>query len=194
MYAAIVLAGGEGRRMGGAMKPLLRINERTILSRVLEAVGDAERIVVVGPPELAPELPHNAVLTREDPPGGGPAIATAAGFRACRAEKSEFWQETDEVAVVGADLPFLTRHSLATLRQESGELALYGDDEGRWQSMVALWRAPALSRVLEGVPVKMKDLLNGAAAVSVLRWSGTGPPPWFDCDTPQDLALAERLL
>lgn len=186
MYAAIVLAGGEGRRMGGAMKPLLRINDRTIISRVLEAVGDADRIVVVGPPELASELPRDAVLTREDPPGGGPAIAAAAGFGMCK--------EADEVAVVGADLPFLTRRALATLRQESGELALYGDDEGRWQSMVALWRAPALSRALERVPVRMKDLLSGAAEVSVLRWPETGPPPWFDCDTPQDLALAERLL
>jgi molybdopterin-guanine dinucleotide biosynthesis protein A len=186
MYAAIVLAGGEGRRMGGVLKPLLRIKERTIISRVLDAVADADRIIVVGPDELAPELPEEAVLTRESPPGGGPAVATAAGFRLC--------QGADEIVVVAADLPFLTRQALATLRQESGELALYGDDEGRWQPMVARWWAPALSRALESVPVRMKDLLREAGDISALRWTGTGPPPWFDCDTPQDLALAERLL
>ncbi|HEX6683968.1 MAG TPA: molybdenum cofactor guanylyltransferase [Candidatus Limnocylindrales bacterium] len=186
MYAAIVLAGGEASRMGGVLKPLLRIKGRTILSRVIAAVADADRIVVVGPPQLRPELPDGVELTREQPPGGGPVVGLAAGMAQCAG--------ADEIAVVAADLPFLTTTALATLRQHSGAAVLYVDDEGRWQSMVSLWRAPALSGALESVPVKMKDLLKGTGNVRAIRWTGKEPPPWFDCDTPQDLELAERLL
>lgn len=187
MYAAIVLAGGEGSRMGGVLKPLLRLKGEPILSRVIRAVGDAERVVVVGPQELRAAMPPTVELTREDPPGGGPVAGLAAGWRRCA--------DAGEIVVVAADLPFLTVDALAALRQLPGGAVVYTDDEGRWQSMVSLWRAPVLSRALLPVPPRsMKDLLRGAGDVTEARWTGAGPPPWFDCDTQEDLALAERLL
>jgi len=187
MYAAIVLAGGEGSRMGGVLKPLLHVKGEPILGRVIAAVSDAEQIIVVGPEELREFLPQGAELTRESPPGGGPVAGLAAGWARCT--------RADEIAVVAADLPFLTAAALATLRQLPAGAAVYVDDEGRWQSMVSLWRASVLSRALLPVPPKsMKDLLRASGDVCEVRWTGDGPPPWFDCDTPEDLALAERLL
>lgn len=173
--------------MGGTLKPLLPVKGEPILARVLRAIGDADRIVVVGPGELRAAMPPQAHLTREDPPGGGPVRGLAAGFALC--------DGADEIAVVAADLPFLTNQALAALRQQSSGTALYVDDEGRWQSMVSLWRAPVLARALLPVPPRsMKDLFRGTGDVTEIRWTGTGPPPWFDCDTREDLELAERLL
>jgi molybdenum cofactor guanylyltransferase len=186
MYAAIVLAGGEGRRMGGQLKPLLSLKGVSLLRRVLTAVADADRIVVVGPEELRPALTEGAVLTREEPPGGGPVAGVAAGAGLC--------EDADEIAVVAADLPFLTRDALAILRQQPGGAAVFVDDEGRWQSMVSLWREPALSRALHPVPTRMRDLLRNVEDLSETTWTHPGPPPWFDCDDPQDLERAERLL
>lgn len=187
MYAAIVLAGGEGSRMGGVLKPLLHLKGEPIIARVLRAVADADRIVVVGPQELRAAMPPEAVLTREDPPGTGPVKGLAAGFALC--------DGAGEIAVVAADLPFLHRQALAALRQLSAGAAVYVDDEGRWQSMVSVWRASVLSRALLPVPPRsMKDLLRGTGDVTEVRWTGSGPPPWFDCDSREDLALAERLL
>ena len=173
--------------MGGVLKPLLPVKGEPILARVLRAVGDADRIVVVGPAELRAAMPPQARLTREEPPGGGPVRGIAAGIALC--------DEAGEIAIVAADLPFLTNQALAALRQLSGGTAVYVDDEGRWQSMVSLWRASVLSRALLPVPPRsMKDLLRGSGDVTEVRWTGSGPPPWFDCDTQEDLALAERLL
>jgi molybdopterin-guanine dinucleotide biosynthesis protein A len=173
--------------MGGALKPLVQVKGEPILARVLRAVAGADRIIVVGPEELRTALPPQAQLTREDPPGGGPVAGLAAGWALC--------PDIDEVAVVAADLPFLTSPALAALRQLNSGAAVYVDDEGRWQSMVSLWRAPALSRAFLPVPPRsMKDLLRGTGDVAELRWTGPTPPPWFDCDTQEDLALAERLL
>jgi molybdopterin-guanine dinucleotide biosynthesis protein A len=187
VYAAIVLAGGEGSRMGGVLKPLLRVKGEPILARVLRALNDADRIVVVGPGELRAAMPPGAELTREDPPGGGPVRGLAAGFALC--------EGADDIAVVAADLPFLSFQALAALRQLPTGTALYVDDEGRWQSMVSLWRAPVLSRALLPVPPRsMKDLFRATGDVAEVRWTGPGPPPWFDCDTQEDLKLAERLL
>ncbi|MDJ0338471.1 NTP transferase domain-containing protein [Cryobacterium sp. PH31-O1] len=50
----IVLAGGRGSRLGGALKPAVEVAGRTLLSRVLDARGFARNAVVVGPPAAQP--------------------------------------------------------------------------------------------------------------------------------------------
>lgn len=49
VFDAIVLAGGGAARLDGADKPALDIGGASLLERVLTAVADADRIVVVGP-------------------------------------------------------------------------------------------------------------------------------------------------
>jgi molybdopterin-guanine dinucleotide biosynthesis protein A len=199
-YAAIVLAGGAARRMGGAPKPLLPVRGVPLLTRVLDAVAEAEPVIVVGPPSLRAQLPVSVLLTREEPPGGGPVAALAAGL----AELAGLGQGPgapeagNVIAVLAADLPFLTATALALLRerlQESGaDVALFRDDRGRRQQLCALWRADAL---VQAVPVPaagvaMRDLL-AAADVAEVDWAGAGPAPWYDCDTPAELAHAEEM-
>ena len=65
-YTAVVLAGGRAARLGGRAKPQLEVGGRTMLDTVLRAVEDAERRVVVGPPQ---PLPDDVVRVREQPPG-----------------------------------------------------------------------------------------------------------------------------
>src|SRR5687768_1070225 len=95
-YTAVVLAGGKAARLGGQAKPQLEVGGRTMLAAVLAAVPDAERRIVVGPPQPAP---YDVVQVREQPPGGGPVAALRAGLAEVR---------TDVVALLAGDLPFLT--------------------------------------------------------------------------------------
>lgn len=78
LFDAIVLAGGRALRLGTS-KPQLVVAGARLLDHVLTATRDARATVVVGPDELASEA---YVLTREDPPFGGPVAGTAAGLAA----------------------------------------------------------------------------------------------------------------
>src|SRR5215218_3618261 len=104
-YSAVVLAGGKAARLGGQAKPQLLVGGRPILAAVLDAVADAERRIVVGPPQPAPP---DVLLVRERPPGGGPVAAVRAGLDGVA---------TDVVLVVAGDLPFLTAALVDGLRQ-----------------------------------------------------------------------------
>jgi hypothetical protein len=95
-YTAVVLRGGKAARLGGQAKPQLAVGGRPILAAVLDAVADADRRIVVGPPQ---PVPSDVLLVREQPPGGGPVAAVRAGL----ADVS-----TDVVVVLAGDLPFLT--------------------------------------------------------------------------------------
>ncbi|WP_067908203.1 molybdenum cofactor guanylyltransferase [Actinomadura rubrobrunea] len=189
-FDAVVLAGGRARRMAGADKPGLPVAGRSLAARVADAVRDAGRLIVVGPPRA--ELPH-AIAVREDPPGAGPVPALRAGLAEVRAP----W-----VALLAADLPFLRpRHVAALLnaaRDAEGGGAVMVDDEGREQWLLGCWRAARLSAALADYRgASLRGLLGPLEPVRVFL---TGPdaagrrPPWYDCDTPDALARARRLL
>src|SRR3954466_1211532 len=78
-WDAVVLAGGRARRMGSDDKLLLDVGGRSMLSRVLDAVAGAGRIVVVGP-RRAVDVEVELVWCREQPEGSGPAAALRAGL------------------------------------------------------------------------------------------------------------------
>jgi molybdopterin-guanine dinucleotide biosynthesis protein A len=188
-FAAIVLAGGRGTRLGGVHKPGLRIGDRTFLDRVLDAVAGAAPVIVVGPDQ---PVPATVTVTREDPPGGGPVAALAAGLPLVGAAR--------RVAVLAADLPFLTPATITALREAcTADGAVLVDAGGRDQYLAGVWRVAALRRALAslGDPrgAAMRRLVGGLAVTRVGTPGGSdAPAPWFDCDDPQDLDEAKRWL
>jgi len=184
-YTAVVLAGGKAARLGGQAKPQLQVGGRTMLASVLAAVADADRRVVVGPPQPVPE---DVVRVREHPPGGGPVAALRAGLPEVT---------TDVVVVLAGDLPFLTAALVRELRLLlTGDGVMVVDDTGRDQLLLGVWRTSALRTAVAGTsgPVPLRRVL---APLAVQRYRPAiepgSPPPWMDCDTPADLARARRV-
>ena len=184
-YTAVVLAGGKAARLGGQAKPQLEVGGRTMLAAVLAAVADADRRVVVGPPQPVPE---DVVLIRERPPGGGPVAALRAGLPEV---------PTDVVVLLAGDLPFLTAAVVRELRERlTGDGVLVVDDTGRDQLLLGAWRTGPLRAAVAGVagPVPLRRVLAPMTAQRFRPRVDPGtPPPWLDCDTPADLARARRL-
>ncbi|MEB3366307.1 molybdenum cofactor guanylyltransferase [Saccharopolyspora mangrovi] len=182
-FAAVVLAGGRARRLGGVDKVMLPVRGRTLLDRTLDAVSGADPVVVVGP-----ERPTGSPVrwTSERPAGGGPLAAVDAGLRLLD-------DGPGVVAILAADHPDLTADTLARLRD-----ALAGDPEawgavlaeagGRAQWLVGVWRLSALREAMpsevENRPVKALlaplDPLHVTATTAEVS----------DVDTPSDLDRA----
>ncbi|MET8089563.1 NTP transferase domain-containing protein [Micromonospora sp. NPDC005220] len=215
-YAAVVLAGGAARRMGGVDKPALPVGGRPMRDRVLAAVTDATVRVVVGATHA---VPAGVRIVREDPPGGGPVAAAAAGLALLP-------PDTALVALLAADLPLLTRAAIGDLLDHldrdspptepgDGRAALarspgggergpdgacFVDGDGRRQSLCGVWRVAALRAALARLTAERGGSLSGAPVRALLAglvvrevaWSGEGPPPWFDCDTDEDVRRAEE--
>ncbi len=181
-YAAVVLAGGRAARLGGQAKPQLEVGGRSMLAAVLSAVADARPRIVVGPPQ---RVPAGVEVLREEPAGGGPVAAMRAGLGRV---------DTDVVAVLAGDLPFLTADLVRQLRERlTGDGVLVVDDAGRDQLLLGVWRTAALRTALAGAAAHA-PVRRVLAPLAVTRWRAPvepgRPAPWTDCDTPADLARA----
>ncbi|GAB18028.1 putative molybdenum cofactor biosynthesis protein [Gordonia effusa NBRC 100432] len=183
---AIILAGGRGNRMGGVDKPSLRVGGRALLDVALDAVSDSERIVVVGPPR---ELDSTILQVREDPPGSGPAPAVAAGLAALDAECVI---GDDEIAVLAADVPFLSARDLDKLsraRHAAHAPAAFAlDSSGRMQYLVGVWSASALRESLSGATGPAMRALVPAGTLGVTL----DDRAVSDVDTAADLDIARH--
>jgi len=159
-YDAIVLAGGRGSRLGGVNKPEVRLAGRRLLDIALAAVSGARRVVVVGDVEV----PDGVLLTREDPPFGGPVAGVDAGMAALSAQgveerslrSSRGTSERHEgpspwTVLLASDLPG-AEAAVATLltsepaAEHDGVCLLDGD--GRLQWLLGCYRTEALARRL----------------------------------------------
>ena len=181
-YDAVILAGGEARRLDGADKPGLLVGGRSLVSWVAGAVQTAERMVLVGPSR--PELP-SAICVREDPPGGGPVPALRAGLACVRSP----W-----VAMLAADLPFLRPSHVERLRASAGAVgAVLADTDGRPQWLAGVWRTSSLAGALAAYGgSSLRGLMRPLDPVLVRP--SPGERPWYDCDTPSDVDEASRMI
>ncbi|RPE33635.1 molybdopterin-guanine dinucleotide biosynthesis protein A [Kitasatospora cineracea] len=185
-YDAVVVAGGAGRRLGGADKPALTVGGRTLLDRVLAACADARQTLVVGPER--PTERAGVRWLREDPPGGGPLAAVAAALPAVTAPR---------VLLLAADLPFLdaatVRRLLAALDGDGGDRcdgALLVDAGGRDQPLAAAYRTAPLRAARTALGDPAGRPLRGLLAPLRLTRLPDPAGAAFDCDTWDELAAA----
>lgn len=178
----IVLAGGSARRLSGVDKPMLTIGGIPLLRRVIDALRDARDIVVVGPPRDGVD---GVRWTQEEPRGGGPVAALAAGLARCG-------ESGCDVAVLAGDLAGLTPDTIALLRTSIGDNdgAVLVDPDGRWQWLAGVWRADALRDALPAEPANAAlHAMLGTLAVTEVRASARQAA---DVDTEADLRRARE--
>ena len=189
-YDAVVLAGGRAERLG-TPKPGLVVAGRPLLDHALAATSGARRTVVVGPHELA--NPDRYVLTREDPPFGGPVAGIAAGLAALPDDGRAPW-----VLVLACDVPRAAEAVPALLAaarrlpDRSAVRAVHAVRDGREQWLVGLYRRAALEESLAALPAvhgaAVRRLLADLPALAVPDESGATD----DGDTWEDAREHDR--
>ena len=193
---ALILAGGLARRMGGGDKALIRIGDRTILERaiarlrsqcaglLINANGEVSRFARFGFPVVADDITGFA----------GPLAGILAGLDWVAANASAIaW-----VVSVPGDCPFLPRDLVARLHaaRVASELPLACARSGEWRHpVVGLWPVALrhdLRRAL-GAGLRKIEAWTETHGVALAAWPAEPVDPFFNVNTPEDAAEAERM-
>ncbi len=190
----VLLAGGEGRRLGDrSPKALVRCGGRTLLERALTTLTAlCDRVVVVAPADMA--LPVDAARRLADPPGhAGPLAALAVGLGS---------HPFDEALVLAVDFPLVSPALLAALRVRRGDAAAVLPVPGGIPQPLAAWyTARTLAPLAAALASGERSATRAALALAptlvddgVLATLPGGLDAWLNVNTPAELAEAERRL
>lgn len=189
----VILAGGEGRRMGGG-KPARVLGGSSLLSLTLKAArrwSDAVAVAVRSPDQIA-GLGLDGELIRDVDHIPGPLAGLAAALD---------WAEgrgADRVLVLPCDMPFLPvdlpdRLSRALIPEAGVAVAASGD---RLHPVCGLWRTSARAVLDEQVLLNRRSLTALAERLnySVAEWPSGAVDRFTNLNTPADLERAEKLV
>ena len=191
----VVLAGGLARRMGGGDKPLVVLGGQPLLGHILDrlrpqvaglalnANEDPARYRDFDLPILADSLP--------DRPGPLAGILAALDWAAAAG--------AEHVLTVPGDTPFLPRDLAGRLGEavRSGAAAAIAASGGRRQPIAGLWPVAArdaLHRSIVDDGLRRVDDWARHLGAVVVDFAIDPVDPFFNLNTPDDLAEAERLL
>jgi molybdopterin-guanine dinucleotide biosynthesis protein A len=183
--------------MGGGDKPMRTIGGRTILDRViarlkpqcdvlvLNANGDPARFASFGLPVIADGV--------ADFPGPLAGILAALDWSAANRP------DVSLVLSAAGDCPFLPRDLVsrlhAALTSENAELAVAASD-GQSHPVIGLWSVglrEQLRHALVVEDIRKIDRWTARYRLATVTWPVTPLDPFFNANTMDDIAEAERL-
>ena len=193
----VILAGGLARRMGGGDKTLRAIAGRPILDHVIErlapqcalltlnANGDPARFAAYGLPVIPDDVPDFA----------GPLAGVLAALD---------WTALHHPAIawvvsVAADCPFLPRDLVARMQAEralaGAELAVAASGD-QSHPVIGLWKVSLRDELRYALVVeecRRVDRWTARYRRVTTQWPVTPVDPFFNANTPHDVAEAEAL-
>ena len=185
---ALILAGGDSRRMGQD-KAVLVLDGETLLDRVTAAMRQVFPKVIVSVRQLRSGVEVPQVC--DEPAASGPLAGLIAGLAQA---------DTPWVFAVACDMPFVTRDvvtHLAALRQ--GFQAVVPVVGGYHQPLAAFYAASSLETMRASLATGDRSLRGTLERLDVryvseaeLREFDPQLRSFFDLDTPQDFQAAQK--
>jgi molybdopterin-guanine dinucleotide biosynthesis protein A len=192
-----ILAGGLAQRMGGGDKPLRLLAGKPILGHVIarlepqvtalaiNANGDPARFAAFGLPVVADTVPGSQ----------GPLAGVLAGLIWAR----HACPSATHLLTMPGDTPFLPTDLVARLeaaRMRTGAAIAQAESGGKLHPVVTLWPlelAGPLEQALCAGVRRVREF-QGRYTVAVEPFAVDGGDPFHNINTPEDLAVAERLV
>jgi molybdopterin-guanine dinucleotide biosynthesis protein A len=182
----VVLAGGAGRRIGGA-KAMVVLGGQPLVAYPLDALRAVlAEVVVQAKPDTA--LPVLAGLTvwREPPHPRHPLFAIVHALERAAPRG---------VLVCAGDLPLVTPALIARLARAPGdEAAVLATAGGRTHPLLALYRGTALAPLRDALRRRPGGSVTAAVEALGPGRLAAGATELMNINTPEDLERAEALL
>lgn len=125
-FGAIILCGGQSRRMGFS-KALLSFGKKTMIENAIDILGQiaSEIVVVASPDQILPDLGSKIKIVRDPIAYQGPLTGMQSGLR-------RISDQIDSVFITATDSPLLKPELILHLSNQSGDFELVMPFDGKY--------------------------------------------------------------
>jgi len=195
--AGVILAGGRSRRLGGGRKALLELGGRPLLAHVLERLKPQAGPLLISCESICDDLDGFGPECVPDllPGYRGPLTGLYSALQFLAGGGHE-----GGLVLCPCDAPFVPRDLVRKLCLESREKprpVVAVSWQGVLQPTFSLWQAHHLPVVKAAV---VEQGIGGLRRVllsmphRIIEWPESAPPPFFNVNTPEELATAAAWL
>ncbi|MBL0404293.1 molybdenum cofactor guanylyltransferase MobA [Microvirga aerilata] len=194
----VILAGGLSRRMGGADKPLLTLGGLTLLEHVAQRLAPQCHGLILNANGDPSRFERTSIPIVPDSLSGrpGPLAGILAGLE---------WAAThcrgiEWIVSVPADTPFIPEDLVLRLqdaRREAGLPLACAVSGAQVHHAIGLWPIRLQQDLRRAIAKEGMRRLGGWAALhgyAEAAWSAEPVDPFFNINTPEELAQAKALL
>ena len=193
----VLLAGGQSRRMGGGDKNLRQLGGRPILDRVIERLQPQVGRLILNANGDPGRFARTGLTVVPDSVEGfvGPLAGVLAGLDWAAANvPAAMW-----VVTAATDAPFLPADLVARLvvATEEGAELVCAASHGQPHPVIGLWAVrfrEDLRRAVVEEGVRKVDAWTARHRLAVVDFPADPVDPFFNVNTPEDLAAAEQLV
>ncbi|AMW05337.1 molybdenum cofactor guanylyltransferase [Gemmatimonas phototrophica] len=159
---ALILCGGEARRLGGVQKALLDLHGQPLVSWLLVALASHVGGIVISAND---DLQHYAALGYPVVTDVRPGLGPLGGLQSALTQVSTPW-----VFVCPGDMPYMDGRVLDRLREQVGTSgAAYPFDGSREQYLCALVRADGLEKLTDYLATGRRSAYGFLEAIGAVQ-------------------------
>jgi molybdopterin-guanine dinucleotide biosynthesis protein A len=198
---AVIIAGGQGRRLGSVDKSFAELGGRPLIAHVIDRIapqvstvlvnttGDVDRFLAFGLTVVA-DRPRSTLAT-------GPLVGLTSAFAAL----SRSGDLTSAVLSCPVDTPFLPTDLVARLTAaltRSATAVAFAATASCDHPLIALWtpwsREPVGAVFDQQPEISLHGIMERMRGARVIFGDGSPIDPFFNINTADDLDTAERLM
>ena len=191
MTAVVILAGGEGRRIGGD-KPGRLLGGERLLDRALAQARGWSSLVAISSSNAQPFADEPGIASLADASDRGPIAGIAAALKFARTSG------VGHVMTISCDTPFLPPDLPDRLHRAltASTAAAMASSGGRLHPTCALWRVTTIDDLAAYLATGRASLHGFAESIGAVavEWPIDPVDPFFNINAASDLAAAEALL
>ena len=198
MVPGCILAGGNARRIGGKGKAFINLSGKPLIYHSIENIKNQVSTLSINARNIEDYSSFNypVILDQfiEEKDGSGPLAGILAAINWAKELKNN-----DYVATIPVDIPFLPKDFITRMLLEVNiykPSVAIASSNNRHHPVAALWSVE-LSKKLQKALIKgirKIDVFTSNLDTISVDWKYDNLDPFFNVNTPEDLAFAENVI
>lgn len=185
----VILAGGEGRRIGGG-KPERMLAGKTLLEHAIAKAGGYSSTLAISAGKGVDLPPGEYAVVHDDTDVDGPIAGLMAALKFASA------QGASHAMIIPCDTPFLPDDLIRRLAETLADTAVaVAQCSGQLHPACSLWRVDAADLLREYLAKGRRSLIGfaGTAGYVPVEWPGLDADLFMNINTTGDLSRAEQI-
>ncbi|MGF1649277.1 MAG: molybdenum cofactor guanylyltransferase MobA [Hyphomicrobiaceae bacterium] len=202
--AGVILAGGLSRRMGGGDKGLIQVGGSSLLGRVVACLSPQVSMLLINANGDPARFRTFGLPIAPDPVSGfvGPLAGVLAGLHWAASREAD--ARPTHIVTASTDTPFLpddlVERLIAAREAADSDIVLARSDDGL-HPVIGLWPVALAADLETALAHGVRKVLDWTsrhrvteASFPLRQIAGQVVDPFFNANTPDDIAVVERLL